>query len=259
MELLLDYPKGLQQSEIASLLRCSKTSVFRISMTLVEYGYLVRDEETKALRLSRKLIAMGNRTLGEDDLMSTSVDVMRKLRDLIKETVLIGTVVESEFVVLGQVLGSHPFKFSLDLGTRVPIHTAAPGKAILAFLPEVERDQVLAKMPFNKFNERTITSVQTFIHELELVQKMGFALDRGEQLTGIHCVSAPVFNRHGYPIAAIWTTGPTDRIRECDFEQVGGWMKEHAGMISQRLGYGLIGSNGTNNGQRSGEEVVLVK
>ena len=147
MELLLDYPKGLQQSEIASLLRCSKTSVFRISMTLVEYGYLVRDEETKALRLSRKLIAMGNRTLGEDDLMSTSVDVMRKLRDLIKETVLIGTVVESEFVVLGQVLGSHPFKFSLDLGTRVPIHTAAPGKAILAFLPEVERDQVLAKMP----------------------------------------------------------------------------------------------------------------
>lgn len=244
MELLLDYPDGLQQSEIAALLHCAKTSVYRIAMTLVEYGYLVRDEETKTLRLSRKLVAMGSRTLAEEDLMSLSVDILKKLRDQLKETVLIGTIVESELVVLGQVLGSHPFKFSVDLGARLPLHVAAPGKAILAWMPSAESETVLKKISFKRFNERTIGDVQTYIHELNEVAAQGYALDRGEQMAGIHCVAAPVFNRHGYPIASIWTTGPMERMRLEDLARVGATVMEHARIISGRLGYGLLDSNG---------------
>jgi DNA-binding IclR family transcriptional regulator len=244
MELLLDYPNGLQQTEIASLLHCSKTSVYRISMTLAEYGYLVRDEETKSVRLSRKLVAMGSRTLAEEDLMTISTDVLKRLRDLLKETVLIGTLVENEFVVLGQVLGTHPFKFSLDLGARLPLHTAAPGKAMLAVLPPEERNGILQKISYPRFNERTLTSVQAMSQELEEVSRQGYALDRGEQLSGIHCVAAAVLNRHGYPVAAVWTTGPTDRIRKQDLPVVGAMVMEHTKLISARLGHGLLGSNG---------------
>jgi DNA-binding IclR family transcriptional regulator len=243
MELLLDYPDGLQQTEIAGLLHCAKTSVYRIAMTLVEYGYLVRDEETKTLRLSRKLVAMGSRTLSEQDLMSLSVDILKKLRDQLKETVLIGTIVETELVVLGQVLGSHPFKFSVDLGARLPLHVAAPGKAILAWMPAAERESIIQKISFKRFNERTICDVQSFIHELNQVAELGYALDRGEQLAGIHCVAAPVFNRFGYPIASIWTTGPMERMCQEDLPKVGARVMEHARIISGRLGYGLLDSN----------------
>jgi DNA-binding IclR family transcriptional regulator len=244
LELLLDYPEGLQQSEIATRLGCAKTSVYRIAMTLFEYGYLVRNEETKTLRLSRKLVAMGSRTLAEEDLMTTSVDVLKDLRDKIKETVLIGTIVEAELVVLGQVLGSQPFKFSVDLGARLPLHAAAPGKAILAWLPPKERNAIVDNISFVRFNERTIANVQDYVQELKKVALDGYALDRGEQLSGIHCVAAPVFNRHGYPIASIWTTGPIDRIRQIDLPEVGAMVVEHARIISGRLGYGLLGENG---------------
>src|SRR5512137_1970271 len=114
LEHLMNHPQGLQQSEIAGQLRYSKTSVFRVTMTLLEFGYLVRDPETKALRLSRKLLAMGNRALGEDNLIALSLDVLKRLRDAVRETVLMGTIVEDELVVLAQELGSHPFKFSVD-------------------------------------------------------------------------------------------------------------------------------------------------
>ena len=244
MELLLDYPDGLQQTEIASLLHCAKTSVYRIAMTLVAYGYLVRDEENRTLRLSRKLVAMGSRTLADEDLMSLSVDILKKLRDQLKETVLIGTIVETELVVLGQVLGSHPFKFSLDLGTRLPLHAAAPGKAILAWTPPAEREAILKKISFIRFNERTIGDVQSYIHELNCVGGRGYALDQGEQLAGIHCVAAPVFNRYGYPIASIWTTGPMERMRQEDLPNVAAQVMEHARIISGRLGYGLLNSSG---------------
>ena len=240
IELLLDHPQGLQQSDIAAKLHCAKASVFRIMLTLIDYGYLLRDEETKTVRLSRKLIGMGSRSLAEQDLMSVSVDVLKKLRDAIKETVLIGTIVETELVVLGQVLGTHPFKFSVDLGARLPLHTAAPGKAILAWLPRPERDPLLGKISFTRFNERTVTGVQAFVDELERVELAGYALDRGEQLTGIHCVAAPIFNRHGYPMASVWITGPSERIRETDLPRVGQVVRAHASIISERLGHSAL-------------------
>ena len=39
LELLLEHPEGMQQTEIASRLGCAKTSVYRISMTLTGYSY----------------------------------------------------------------------------------------------------------------------------------------------------------------------------------------------------------------------------
>lgn len=245
LELLLDYPDGLPQSEIAALLHCSKTSVYRIAMTLLAHGYLIRDEETKSLRLSRKLVAMGSRTLAEADLMSLSVDVLKHLRDQVKETALIGTIVDTELVVLEQVLGSHPFKFSVDLGTRLPLHTAAPGKAILAFLPEAESAAMLARLPFTRFTPRTLGGPAELRCELTEVAAAGFALDRGEQLSGIHCVAAPIFNRHGYPVAAIWITGPSDRVPARELDALGALVLAKARVISARLGHGLLAVNGS--------------
>lgn len=240
LEHLLDHPEGLQQSELAATLGYSKSSVFRVTMTLMEFGYLARDEKTKSLVLTRKLLAMGNRALVEKDLMATSIDVMNKLRDVVRETVLLGTLVEDEFIVLGQVLGSHPFKFSIDIGSRVPLHTSAPAKAILALMPPEEARQIVEKIEFVRHTATTITSAGNFMKELETIRAEGYALDRGEQLTGILCVAAAIQNRHGYPIAAIWTTGPTDRIGERDIPEIGAAMIKHARMISTRLGFGLL-------------------
>ena len=255
IELLLEHPKGLQQSEIAAFLHCAKTSVYRIVMTLVEYGYLDRDEETKSIRLSRKLVAMGSRTLADQDLMTVSVDVLKELRDVVRETVLIGALVETEFVVLGQVLGSHPFKFSLDVGARLPLHTAAPAKAVMAWLPETERERLMARISWVRFNARTLTSVQAFRQELVEVAAQGYALDRGEQLAGIHCVAAPVFNRHGYPIAAVWTTGPIERLAEADLPGAGRLLREHASKISGRLGHGAFSGGRDGSKLTTGDQL----
>ena len=240
LELLPDYPDGLSQSELAARLRCAKTSVFRITSTLLDWGYLERQEDQRSLALSRKLLAMGSRALHEKDLVGTAIDVMRDLRDRLKETVLIGTLAGGEFIVLDQVLGSHPFKFSVDAGARLPLHTAAPAKALIAHLPEPEREALIAKIDFARFNAATITSAARFRKELSDVRARGYATDRGEQLSGIHCVAAAVFGRHGYPIAAVWTTGPADRIRKSDLGAVGELLASRVKLVSARLGHGLL-------------------
>ena len=95
-------------------------------------------------------------------------------------------------------------------------------------------------MKFTRFNERTIASSKAFLLEIQAIVQRGYATDTAEEVEGCHCVSAPVLNHHGYPVAAIWTTGPADRLRENEFANVGKQVAEHAKRISRRLGDGVL-------------------
>ncbi|NQV34485.1 MAG: IclR family transcriptional regulator [Phycisphaeraceae bacterium] len=240
LELLADHPDGLNMIEIAGRLEIPNNSVYRITSTLVSHKYLMRDDHSKRFRLSRKFLALGYASINEKNVVEMSMDVMRQLRDVTRETVLLGTLLDDAMIVLEQIPGSHPFKFMLDAGSRVQLHTSAPGKALLAFLPDSEQTEILARLKLVRFNERTITRKSDFKKALKSVHKQGYAVDCAEQLEGVHCIGAPILNQHGYPIAAIWITGPSERVPESSFEKLGKALCSHAYQISQRLGYKLL-------------------
>ena len=234
LELLGKNRDGMTLSEIVEALSVPKNSIFRITSTLLDSGYLSRNTDKKFI-LTRKLLAIGSSAVSEYSLVEKSFDIMCQLRDLAQETVLIGTIAQNEFVVMEQAPGKHPFKFMLDIGSRLSLHTAAPAKAIMAYLPEKQREILLLVMNFKRFNQRTITSTAEFRAALDEVREYGYALDRAEELDGVHCIAAPIFDRYSSPVASIWITGPSERLPESLFESLGQQIKEHADRISQRL------------------------
>jgi DNA-binding IclR family transcriptional regulator len=240
LEFLAAEPSGCGISEIARRLTLPKNSVFRIVSTLHAHGYLERDPAGKDFRLSRKLLALGYAAIDEHNLVQKSLDQMRLIRDRTGETTLIGALVGHQGVVLEQIAGSHVVKVLVDIGHRFPLHTAAPGKAMLAFLPPDECKAILDEMPFTRFNQNTITDRARFLEELEDVRAKGYAVDRGEEVEGLHCVAAAVFNHRGRPLASIWVTGPSSRLRLEDFPQVGALVIEKADAISRRFGYAVL-------------------
>lgn len=240
LELLAEHPDGIRMREIAERLGLPANSVFRITGTLEERGYLIRDGDDMRYRLSRKLLALGYAAVGEGKLVEQSLDLMRSLRDETHETVLVGIRDDIEGLVLEQVASNQPVKFLVDPGTRFPLHTAAPGKAVLAFLPWAERDGILARLPYTRYNERTLDSRAKFEAELEQVTACGYGLDRGEQIEGLHCVGAPIFNHRGYPFAALWLTGPSFRFPTSEFARIGRKVAATATQISKRFGYNLL-------------------
>jgi DNA-binding IclR family transcriptional regulator len=227
----------MTSTEITNLLKVPRNSVFRITSTLFELGYLIRDDETKIFQLSQKFLTLGFAALSEETLIEKSLGIMRKLRDRFKETVPLGILHGSEGLVVEEVQGLHSFRFVLEPGRRFHLHTAAPGKAMLAFLPEGERNDILKRLKFEKFSDKTITTKTLLEKELGLIRKRGYALDHAEEIEGMHCISAPIFNRHGYPVAAIWITGPSQRLPEKEFPHIGEAVKKATLRISQSLGY----------------------
>lgn len=246
IELLAMHPKGLTMPEIITELQLAKTTVFRITQTLQHHNYVFKDEENNCFFLTRKFMRIGLTALGEQSLVENSLIHMRKLRDEIKESVLLGAMLETEVVLLEQVMGTHPFTFYLQPGKHFNLHASAPGKVLLAYMDEKERQQTIKKLKLERYNKRTITTVKGLNKELETVLETGYGVDYAEELEGVHCISAPIFNQNGQVLAAIWTTGPSSRLPKQEFEAMAVKVKDCALKISATFGYNILSTKPTN-------------
>lgn len=237
LELLAHEADGLTLTAMTERLKMPKNSVFRIATTLALRGYLERDERSKTYRASRKLLSLGHAALGGERLLQMAWPVLTALRDETKETALIGTLAGSHGVVLDQVASSHPVKVVVEIGHAFPFHTAAPAKAILAFLDKKGCEALIQQMTFEKKTRHTLTSARSYRAELEKVKAQGYALDQGEESESFACAAAPVLDHHGNPIAAIWISGPSDRVQKSTLPKTGEIVKSHALRLSQKMGY----------------------
>ena len=75
--------------------------------------------------------------------------------------------------------------------------------------------------------------------DLERVRESGHAVDLAECLPGVHCVAAPIFDEHGYPVAAVHVTGPSDRLSRQTIPKMAAQVRACAEQISRKLGSGF--------------------
>lgn len=237
LSLLSKYPLGLTQRDIMEDLKISKNSVYRIVMTLINFGYVTRDEHTRKYFLTRKMMMVGSCAMGDHSLVNKCIEEMYRLRDKVKSSVFIGVIEGTKGVILEQVIGGSPYKFTVDLGSRFELHCGAPGKALLAFLPEKEQAELLNSIHYVRYNDRTICTVAAMKAEIALIKAQGYAIDLAEQYDGCHCVGSCVFNHEGYPIAMIWTSGPSIIFTRERFAEIGQEVKASTERISKNFGY----------------------
>jgi DNA-binding IclR family transcriptional regulator len=108
-----------------------------------------------------------------------------------------------------------PIRFVQPLYQRLPVHAGAIGRAILAFLPEVERQAVLNR-PLARRTAKTVTESRRLESVLEEVRNQGYAISVGEQFEGGVGVAAPVLSHDGGLLGAIGIGLPMQRFKPSD-------------------------------------------
>ncbi len=237
IELLAVKKSGLTLAEITEALTFTKTTAFRVVSTLIFKNYLQKNETTKKITLSRKMLTLGISSMNEQSIVEVSIDVMRALRDKVKESVMLGVLLGVKGAILEQVASSYPVKLFVEQGTQFNLHSSVGGKSILANLPEEESNEILKKISLTKYTKNTIVSKKEFRDQLKEIKQNGYAIDNGEDIQGIHCVGAPIYNEYGYPVAALWITAPHGRLPHEEFEEKGKIVAKYAMEISVKLGY----------------------
>ncbi len=235
LKMLAERSNGATLREITEQLGVPGASALRITRTLVELGYLSREEGSKRFFLTNSFLMLGQPPTASRGLSECAIAAMRRIRQTTGETTQLCCLVGTEVVILDQLLSTHPFKYSADLGARCPCFSCAPGKALVAFLPDVEQEETVNRVLFKRFTENTITTKRAFRSELERIKETGFAIDRAEGMVGIHCVAAPILDRHQAPVGAITIAGPSSRIPDDEFDVLGQIVREGARQASNEF------------------------
>ncbi len=148
LETLAGHPEGMPMMALAERLEIPRTGMYRIVITLLYHGYIERDEATRRITLSRKLMVLSNTTVCRYNIVEESLQYMRRLRDETTETVQLNTICDAQGIVLETVPSTHEVRIVVDPGARFGLHCSAPGKVLLAWLPAAERLKVTATMVF---------------------------------------------------------------------------------------------------------------
>jgi DNA-binding IclR family transcriptional regulator len=235
LELLADTPAGLTLSDFSHELDIPKNAVFRITQTLLARGYLCRDPLTLAFSLSPKLLRLAPPHFAKMSLPEVSRDIMAELRDQTRETIQLGVLSGLEGVIIDQVEGHEPLRIVVNLGLRFPLYNNAPGKLLLAHMPEKEREATIAQLKLTANTPRTITTKKALREECQRVLEQGYSIDYAEADEGVHCIAGPIFGEDLTLAGTLWITGPSKRLPKARFKELGAQVTEAGGRISQLI------------------------
>src|SRR5262245_28704817 len=236
LEALDVSPSGMQLKDIAQQTSINKSTAYRFLAHLESAGYLYRDE-VGAYIVGPKLARLGTGIPYHATLRKVSRPVLQDVWRTTGETVNLGVLDGADTLYLDVLESAHEFRLVSEIGMRRPLNCTALGKAILAYLPTEEREEVFSSLTFERFTRYTVPDLPRLKKELAKVRQQGYALDEQETVLGARCVAAPITDQSGKVAAAISVSGPTTRITREKIQSIAGAVKEGAQAVSALLGY----------------------
>ena len=235
LEALAAADSPLGATELARCVGTTKSAAYRILTTLEQRGYVIKDAATAEYRLGGRFAYLSQHAQSKSDLRRHARPLLEGLHHRFRETVNLGVPDGSEIVYIDMVESDQGLRMSARLGGRDPLHSTSLGKAILAFLPERERDEILA-VPLPPRTGRTRTDAATVRAELDHIRRAGVADDRGENEPGAVCFGAPIFDAAGIVVAAVSVSSPESRVDAAREREIAAAVREAADGITYRIG-----------------------
>ncbi|MBB4663004.1 IclR family transcriptional regulator [Conexibacter arvalis] len=235
LDLLQGSETGVTLAELSKVIGLPKSSAFRYLATLEARGYVTREaDDTYRLGLAFRPLRPRDLSL----LTAVARPRMEELCHRFEETVNLGVLDGHRVAYLDMVESPRAIRFAARPGHRDPVHSSALGKALTARMTTEEVCRVLAVDGMPRFTERTLTTPERYLEELERVRERGYALDDRENEDGGRCVGVPLPE----PLpAALSLSAPADRFPSDRVAEVASALRrtaEEIGAEYERAGRG---------------------
>lgn len=211
LKALAGGPGRLGVSELSARLGLAKGTVHGLLRTLQQHGLVEQHADSDKYQLGPALLQLSNRFLDLNELRSRSLAWSELLATRAQEAVRVGAPHGESVLVIHHVFRPDSSLQILEVGALLPLHATALGKAVLAYLENDVRADVLSDT-FPKLTGRTLVTPAELREEVEAIRGRGYAIEREEAVLGEAGVAAPVFDRRAEPVGAIGVAGPVERI-----------------------------------------------
>ncbi|HEV8489835.1 MAG TPA: IclR family transcriptional regulator [Candidatus Limnocylindrales bacterium] len=231
--------------ELARSTAIPRSAAHRILHEMAGLGLLSPADQAGRFRVGPDLARIGILVAEHLDIRRVGRPILERASALIGETVVLALYdpVRRQFSAVDAVETSHPIRYIwASLRDWGDLHLGSSGKGILAFLPDDEREAILARLP-DPVPGRTPLSKARLRSDLASARRRGYVVSHGERFEGAVGVSAPVRDGAGRIVGDLIATWPDNRTSADKEEAVGRIVMAAADELSARLGWpGTVGA-----------------
>ncbi|GGK04754.1 IclR family transcriptional regulator [Pseudomonas matsuisoli] len=235
MRALSDTTDGEKVSRLAERVGLSQPTVHRLLQQLVDEGMVEQDGRSKRYRLSLELFALAAKAGNITNLRDLVRPTLLRLSASINDSLFLLARSGFDAICLDRSEGPFPIRtFTGDIGGRVALGIGQGSFAILAFLPEEEREAVI-RYNLPRLQEMHLYDEVMLRAEIERVRAQGFANRNTGLLQGMAGVAVPILDRNGHSVAALSVATISDRLGPDRMPTVIELLKREANAITPRI------------------------
>ncbi len=187
-----------------------KSRIIRLCGTLVAHGFLIRNDAA-SYKLGPKLMILGKVYERTNPLTAVARPIMKDLSALTGESTKLFVIEGFKRLCLVREKGPSPLQYAINEGETQELYAGAGGKVLLAFAPKDFQREIIRRT-LKKITATTITERGNLQKELANIRRQGYALSRGELVSEVFGLAAPVYDHDGLVCAALTIAGPEQRF-----------------------------------------------
>ena len=211
LELLGRKARPLSHTEIAQALGIPKSSLTQLLRNLVGRGYLAFAPGPNTYALGEAVFALLRNRDGNVDLVAAARPILARLTAATHESSALSLLRDDYVERVCGVDSPQALTYRMTLGTRFLLYSSSIGKAVLAALPDEERERYLAHVKLVPRTEATVKSLGELRRQLAKAMKEGVAYSHGEHMPGVSAIAIAVRRADGYPAGAVNVAIPSIR------------------------------------------------
>lgn len=233
LEAAVGAPRFSSVVEAAGL---PKATVHRILGELAAHGFLTVTARGEYMP-GPAFLSLAGRALEQLDISGIAQPHVDALARDTSCTVHLGLLNGDEIVYIARRDSDKPYRMPSRVGSSVPLHSTAVGKAILstfdaeALRTYARRTHLVGQTP------RTITDATALAAELDAARARGFAVEREENVPGVTCVGASIRDHTGSARYAISASTLAVEHSTADLEAMAPRVIAAAEAIASALGH----------------------
>ncbi|MFM0500743.1 IclR family transcriptional regulator [Paraburkholderia caffeinilytica] len=181
-------------SEIGRRFAIPRSTVYRLLKTLESSGFLERASRGHDYRLGIAAQHLGFTYLKSLPLTNLGSPLIERLRDRTGSTTHLVMRDTREIVYVARADGQSPMlgEWRVNLGTRLPAHLTTQGHILLGDLSFDELSALYDGMTLQRFPDYTPFSVDELYHQVMMIARRGYGVDKSFFDHGVLSISAPV-------------------------------------------------------------------
>lgn len=205
-----EHPEGATAGQIASTSGYAFSAAYRLLNTLVDTELAAYDPREKRYHLGLRLYQLGQKVAQQRGFEGTAAPILQRLTDLTGESSVLHVLDGDQSLTVHKVDGPQ-FRTTTDPGDRVPLHTTASGKVLLAFADDATRQRLLESIDLTPRTERSVTDREELRRQVDEVRRQGWAAQSEENDIGMTAVAVPVLSGSDRLIGAVNLAAPLFR------------------------------------------------